>query len=75
VIGGLINKNICADYQGNRVCFCCPPCIKEYKKNPEKYLRKMKEEAVILAKSPDSEKQRYSSYFVGPPKGACESLP
>lgn len=54
VIGGQINKNIYADYQGNRVYFCCPPCIKEFKKDPDKYVKKMKEQGVTLAKSPDA---------------------
>jgi YHS domain-containing protein len=54
VMGGLINKNIYADYQGNRVYFCCPPCLKEFKKNPEKCVKKMQEQGITLAKSPDS---------------------
>ncbi len=54
VRGGHINKDVYADYQGNRVYFCCPPCIKEFKKDPEKYVKKLKEEGVTLAKSPDS---------------------
>lgn len=54
VMGGLINKKIYADYQGNRVYFCCPPCLKEFKKNPEKYVKKMQEQGITLAKSPDS---------------------
>ena len=54
VMGGLVNKNVYADYQGNRVYFCCPPCRKEFKKDPEKYVKKMKEQGVALAKSPDS---------------------
>lgn len=54
VMGGLINKNIYADYQGNRVYFCCPPCLREFKKNPDLYVKKMKEQGITLAKSPDS---------------------
>jgi len=54
VMGGLVNKNVYADYQGNRVYFCCPPCRKEFKKDPEKYVKKMKEQGIALAKSPDS---------------------
>jgi YHS domain-containing protein len=54
VMGGLINKNIYADYQGSRIYFCCPPCLKEFKKDPEKYVKKMKEQGIALAKSPDS---------------------
>jgi len=54
VIGGLINKNLYADYQGNRVYFCCPPCINTFQKNPEFYVKKMKEQDITPAKSPDS---------------------
>ena len=54
VMGGLVNKNIYADYQGNRVYFCCPPCLREFKKDPDKYVKKMKEQGIPLAKSPDS---------------------
>lgn len=54
VMGGLINKNIYADYQGSRVYFCCPPCQREFKKDPDSYVKKMKEQGVTLAKSPDS---------------------
>jgi YHS domain-containing protein len=54
VMGGVINKNIYADYQGNRVYFCCPPCLKEFKKNPEKYVKKMQEQGITIEKSPDS---------------------
>jgi YHS domain-containing protein len=53
VMGGLINKSIYADYQGSRVYFCCPPCLREFKKDPDKYVNKMKEQGVTLAKSPD----------------------
>jgi YHS domain-containing protein len=54
VLGGMVNKNVYADYQGNRVYFCCPPCVKEFKKDPDKYVKKMKEQGITLAKSPDS---------------------
>ncbi len=54
VMGGMINKNLYADYQGNRVYFCCPPCLREFKKDPDKYVKKMKAEGVTLAKSPES---------------------
>ena len=44
VQGGKINKELYADYQGQRVYFCCPACIPIFKKNPEAYLRKMREQ-------------------------------
>lgn len=30
------------DYKGTRYYFCCRPCVKSFKKNPEKYLKKNK---------------------------------
>jgi len=43
VMGGNINKEIYADYKGERIYFCCMGCPPEFKKNPEKYLKKLKE--------------------------------
>jgi len=52
VQGGKINKDLYVDYQGQRVYFCCPSCIPIFKKDPEAYLRKMREQGVIPEKSP-----------------------
>lgn len=52
VLGGKINKNIYADYQGQRVYFCCPGCPEAFKKNPEAYLKKMREQGVTPEKIP-----------------------
>jgi len=38
VMGGKINKEIFVEYEGKKVYFCCPGCIEEFQKNPEKYL-------------------------------------
>lgn len=43
VMGGKINKELYADYKGQRVYFCCLGCPPEFKKNPEKYIQKLKE--------------------------------
>jgi YHS domain-containing protein len=43
VMGGAIDKKVYADYKGKRVYFCCAGCIETFNKNPEKYLKKMKE--------------------------------
>ena len=43
VMGGAVNTNMFADHDGRRVYFCCPSCIGEFKKAPEKYIRKMDE--------------------------------
>ncbi|HEB70416.1 MAG TPA: YHS domain-containing protein [Desulfobulbus sp.] len=42
VMGGKINKKLYADYKGQRVYFCCLGCPPEFKKNPEKYIQKLK---------------------------------
>lgn len=44
VMGGTINKQVYADYEGKRVYFCCPYCDGEFKKDPQKYLDKLKEQ-------------------------------
>ena len=54
VMGGKINKDIYADYKGKRVYFCCPACIEPFNKDPEKYIKKLQEEGVVLEKAPKS---------------------
>ena len=49
---GRINKELYADYQGQRVYFCCPECIPIFKKNPEAYLKRMEQEGVAPEKAP-----------------------
>ena len=44
VLGGKINEKVFTDYQGKRIYFCCSGCIDEFKKDPEKYLKKMEEQ-------------------------------
>jgi YHS domain-containing protein len=52
VQGGKINKDLYVDYQGQRVYFCCPACIPIFNKDPENYLRKMREQGVVPEKTP-----------------------
>ena len=44
VMGGKIDEKFFVDYQGKRIYFCCAGCIDEFKKDPEKYLKKMEAE-------------------------------
>ena len=39
VMGGAINKEIFADYNGRRIYFCCNGCPDTFKKDPEKYVK------------------------------------
>jgi YHS domain-containing protein len=47
VMGGKINKEVYADYQGQRVYFCCPGCKKPFQENPDKYFKKLAEKGVV----------------------------
>ena len=56
VLGGNINKQVYVDYQGKRIYFCCLGCDAEFKKDPEKYMKKMESEGITLEKSPEPKK-------------------
>jgi YHS domain-containing protein len=52
VMGSNIDKKVYLDYQGKRIYFCCPECIKTFKEQPDVYIKKMEEQGIILEKSP-----------------------
>lgn len=52
VMGGKINKDLYADYEGKRVYFCCPGCREQFLKDPRKYLKKLQEQGVDIAETP-----------------------
>ena len=52
VLQGNIDKNIYVDYKGQRIYFCCKGCDAEFKKDPEKYLKKMESQGITPEKSP-----------------------
>jgi YHS domain-containing protein len=52
-----VNKRVYSDYQGKRVYFCCPPCIREFQKDPEKYIRLLEKQGVVLEEAPKAEKK------------------
>ena len=54
---GTVNKNIYADYKGKRVYFCCPPCLRAFKKDPDTYMKKLEEQGVVLEKAPEPKTQ------------------
>ena len=53
VLGGNVDKKVYVDYQGKRVYFCCTGCDAEFKKDPEKYLKKIQEQGITLEKCPE----------------------
>ncbi len=50
VMGNKIDKKIFADHNGKRVYFCCEDCLPKFKESPEKYIKKLEDEGVILEK-------------------------
>jgi len=52
VMGWDIDKSKFVDYKGSRVYFCCASCPEEFKKNPEKYMKKLKDSGVVPEKTP-----------------------
>ena len=56
VMGNEIQKEVFTDHEGKRIYFCCPPCIEKFKADPEKYLKKMKEDGVRLEDTPGSDR-------------------
>ena len=50
--GGKIDKGIYEDYEGKRVYFCCSSCKAAFKADPEKYMKKMADEGVVLEDTP-----------------------
>jgi YHS domain-containing protein len=51
VLGGKIDKSVHADYQGQRVYFCCAGCDGRFQQTPKKYLEKMKAQGIIPEKA------------------------
>ncbi len=60
VMKGDIDKSLYADYNGYRIYFCCKECFGEFKKNPEKYMKILKDSGVKLEKAPHGGKSEAS---------------
>ncbi|MCX5677428.1 MAG: YHS domain-containing protein [Planctomycetota bacterium] len=52
VTGEPINPKIFIDYDGRRIYFCCDMCPPMFKKDPEKYLKKLDEQMKSGAAAP-----------------------
>ncbi len=42
-IGGDMGKPVTTNYMGQQIIFCCRDCVKDFKKDPDKYLKKIQE--------------------------------
>lgn len=50
VMGGKIDKSAYVDYEGRRIYMCCKGCESALKKDPAKYIKKLKDDGVTVAK-------------------------
>ena len=50
VLGEKASPSISYQYQGKTYYFCCAACINEFKKNPEKYISRIKEFTIVSKK-------------------------
>ena len=53
VMGGEIDKQVFADHGGQRVYFCCPGCIAEFKKKPGQIIKQLENQGVKLERTPE----------------------
>ncbi len=40
-MGNPIDKSVFTEYKGKKVYFCCPACIEEFNKDPDKYIAQL----------------------------------
>jgi hypothetical protein len=52
VMGGKINKAQYADVKGNRIYVCCSGCIGKIKADPDKYIKQLEAEGIVLDNTP-----------------------
>ncbi len=56
VMGEPVDRSVYTDHAGRRIYFCCQPCVKQFQKDPEKYLKLLAEQGVELEPAPAAEK-------------------
>ena len=49
--GNKINPDLHVDHNGRRIYFCCKMCVETFKKDPEKYIKKVDEDIAKLKKA------------------------
>jgi len=55
VMGGKIDRSAYVGYDGKRVYFCCSGCKETFLQNPEKYIKDMESQGIVLDKVPKPE--------------------
>jgi YHS domain-containing protein len=47
---GEMGKPVTTNYMGQEIIFCCPDCVKDFNKNPKKYMKKLAKEEAKMQK-------------------------
>ncbi len=47
-----VDDNTYVDHQGKRVKMCCSACVETFKKEPDRYMKKMDAEGITPEKAP-----------------------
>lgn len=55
VMGNPVSRALHTDYQGKRVYFCCPPCVKKFENDPDKFMQVIEEKGMKLEDAPGGE--------------------
>jgi len=53
-----IKPKMYVDVQGKRIYVCCPGCIAKIKADPEKYIKQMEAEGIVLEKAPSPQEDK-----------------
>jgi YHS domain-containing protein len=52
VTGDDVDKEITETHKGRKIAFCCNDCVKDFKKDPDKFVKKLDEEKAAKDKKP-----------------------
>ncbi len=58
----ILDKDIYMDYEGKRIYFCSKDCREKFKKDPEKFIKKMEDQGVVFEKAPSGRTKNESGY-------------
>ena len=52
VMGNPISRALHTDYRGKRIYFCCPPCVKKFEDDPDRFMQVIEEKGMKLEDAP-----------------------
>lgn len=57
IMGGKVDKKSFVDVKGKRIYMCCPGCADKIKADPDKYIKQLEDQGVVLEKAPEQKKE------------------